>query len=92
MSILIKGMDKPTCYNCFARGNHYCRLLKENDSVWEYVTRYETSPYCPLVEVNEAEQTEPQTCSVNGRPYSECADCGNFRCMADEPQTDCAWK
>ena len=31
---------------------------------------------------------EPQTCSVNGRSYSECADCEYFRCTADEPQTD----
>lgn len=30
---------------------------------------------------------EPQTCSVNGRPYSKCADCEHFRCVADEPQT-----
>ena len=33
-------------------------------------------------------KTEPQTCSVNGRPYSECHTCGNFRCMADVPQTE----
>lgn len=31
---------------------------------------------------------EPQTCSVNGRPYSECADCEYFKCTADEPQTE----
>lgn len=38
-------------------------------------------------------QTKPlQTCSVNGRPYSECASCEHFRCTADEPQTDCPWK
>ena len=33
-------------------------------------------------------KTEPQTCSVNGRPYSECANCEHFRCTADEPQTE----
>ena len=34
-------------------------------------------------------QTEPlQTCSVNGRPYSECSSCEHFRCTADEPQTE----
>ena len=31
---------------------------------------------------------EPQTCSVSGRPYSECADCEYFKCTADEPQTE----
>ena len=34
-------------------------------------------------------KTEPQTCSVNGRPYSECGRCEHFKCTADEPQTDC---
>ena len=33
-------------------------------------------------------EDEPQTCSVSGRPYSECADCEHFRCTADEPQFD----
>ena len=31
-------------------------------------------------------KTEPQTCSVNGRPYSECGRCEHFKCTADEPQ------
>ena len=30
---------------------------------------------------------EPQKCSVNGRPYSECFSCEYFRCTADELQT-----
>jgi len=30
---------------------------------------------------------EPQTCSVNGRPY-DCGNCEYFRCTADEPQTE----
>ena len=33
-------------------------------------------------------EDESQTCSVNGRPYSECSDCEHFRCTADEPQTE----
>lgn len=33
-------------------------------------------------------KTESQTCSVNGRPYSECANCEHFRCTADEPQME----
>ena len=31
---------------------------------------------------------EPQTCSVNGRPYTDCCNCEHFRCTADEPQTE----
>ena len=31
---------------------------------------------------------EPQTCSVTGRPYSECGSCEHFKCTADEPQTE----
>ena len=34
---------------------------------------------------------EPQTCSVNGRPY-DCGNCEYHKCMADEPQTDCGWR
>lgn len=30
---------------------------------------------------------EPQTCSVNGRPY-DCGNCEYHKCMADEPQTE----
>ena len=34
-------------------------------------------------------RTEPlQTCSVNGRPYTDCCNCEYFKCTADEPQTD----
>ena len=44
---------------------------------------------CPFVEPKDESQTEPlQTCSVNGRPYSECSSCEHFRCTADEPQTE----
>ena len=39
--------------------------------------------------ISKMEQVdEPQTCSVNGRPYSECSSCEHFRCTADEPQTE----
>ena len=53
--------------------------------------RYETEGEC--IECHYEPKTEPlQTCSVNGRPYSDCSSCEHFRCTADEPQTDCAWK
>ncbi len=32
-------------------------------------------------------KTEPQTCSVNGRPY-DCEKCEYHKCTADEPQTE----
>lgn len=37
-------------------------------------------------DINVRSNDEPQTCSVSGRPYSECADCEHFKCTADEPQ------
>ena len=40
-------------------------------------------------DINVRSKDEPQTCSVSGRPYSECSDCEHFRCTADEPQTKC---
>ena len=36
---------------------------------------------------HEIAKDEPQTCSVNGRPY-DCGKCEYFRCTADEPQTE----
>lgn len=35
--------------------------------------------------IYEPIEDEPQTCSVNGRPY-DCGKCEYFRCTADEPQ------
>ena len=33
-------------------------------------------------------KTKSQTCSVNGRPYTDCCNCEYFKCTADEPQTE----
>ena len=42
-----------------------------------------------MEQVEDKPQTEPlHTCSVNGRPYSECSSCEHFKCTADEPQTE----
>ena len=38
-------------------------------------------------DINVRSKDEPQTCSVNGRPY-DCGSCEYFRCTADEPQTE----
>ena len=49
-----------------------------------------TTEWCKRQEVCRAYQPkdEPQTCSVNGRPYTDCGKCEYFRCTADEPQTE----
>ena len=36
---------------------------------------------------NKAFENEPQTCSVNGRPY-DCGNCEYHKCTADVPQTE----
>ena len=51
-----------------------------------------TEPTCSKMEqvdkdINVRSKDEPQTCSVNGRPY-DCGKCEYFRCTADEPQTE----
>ncbi len=69
------------------------KTCKENH--WEGC-RYEPLGYevtAVVGTIKDEPQTEPlQTCSVNGRPYSECSSCEHFKCTADEPQTDCPWK
>ena len=45
----------------------------------------QTEPTCSKMEQVE---DEPQTCSVNGRPYTDCCNCEYFKCTADEPQTE----
>ena len=66
------GSEKPN--NCDAcRFELYCPEMCEGCCEWD-------SHYEP--------KDEPQTCSVSGRPYSECSDCEYFRCTADEPQTE----
>ena len=52
-----------------------------------------TEPTCSKMEqvdkdINVRSKDEPQTCSVNGRPYTDCCNCEYFRCTADEPQTE----
>lgn len=50
--------------------------------------RYYTYVVCTAKECHYEPKTEPQICSVNGRPYSECGRCEFFKCTADEPQTE----
>ena len=38
-------------------------------------------------DINVRSKTEPQTCSVNGRPY-DCGKCEYHKCTADEPQME----
>lgn len=51
-----------------------------------------TEPTCSKMEqvdkdINVRSKDEPQTCSVNGRPY-DCGNCEYHKCTADEPQTE----
>ena len=48
-----------------------------------------TTEDCSTVPTSsKMEQVQPQTCSVNSRPYTDCCNCEHFRCTADEPQTE----
>ena len=54
--------------------------------------KLKVEPTCSKMEqvdkdINVRSKDEPQTCSVNGRPY-DCGKCEYFRCTADEPQTE----
>ena len=68
-----------------------CRKCKHIES--EHQTpiasdgKYYTYVVCTAKECNYELKDEPQTCSVNGRPY-DCGKCEYFRCTADEPQTE----
>ena len=71
-------------------------LNKQNETIYvlnllDETVEYhdvECDGYCLIDDIDDwlALQTEPQTCSVNGRPY-DCGNCEYFRCTADEPQT-----
>ena len=73
-------------------------LNKQNETIYvlnllEETVEYhdvECDGYCLIDDIDDwlALQTEPQTCSVNGRPYSECSSCEHSKCTADEPQTE----
>lgn len=56
-----------------------CGACKHSRITCRYMERGEPCKYEP--------KDEPQTCSVNGRPY-DCGNCEYFRCTADEPQTE----
>ena len=86
------------CYNCKRYETEgeciECHYEPKDEPQDEYAKEYEELGLRKLKELRKDEpQTEPlHTCSVNGRPYSECSSCENFKCTADEPQTDCPWK
>lgn len=74
MWMLREIMSLPNCNDCKRKDCSY-------KPKWGEHIRYN----CPL---HADRKTEPQTCSVNGRPY-DCGNCEYHKCMADEPQTDC---
>jgi hypothetical protein len=63
----------------------YKELTEDIDSLLTDRPRVNVMPYSDAME--RIRKTEPQTCSVNGRPY-DCGNCEYFRCTADEPQTE----
>ena len=64
--------------------------LEQTEPSCETCKLKDTTEWCKRQEVCRAYQPkdDPQTCSVNGRPYSECGRCEHFKCTADEPQTE----
>ena len=65
------------------------RLVKgsEEESEMERLERIDNEIEDAWARIRELTD-EPQTCSVNGRPYTDCCNCEYFRCTADEPQTN----
>ena len=63
----------------------YKELTEDIDSLMTDRPRVNVMSYTEATE--RMRKTEPQTCSVNGRPY-DCGNCEYFRCTADEPQAE----
>ena len=83
--------DHKGCKECIANAlDEHCipsQFKKQIED--ECAKEYEELGLKKLKELIEADRkTEPKTCSVNGRPYSECSSCEHFKCTADEPQMD----
>ena len=62
--------------------NRYC--IKDTTLGGDYFKA--DTPQTDVSDINVRSKDEPQKCSVNGRPYTECSACEHFRCMVDEPQ------
>ena len=62
--------------------------IKEEIQIEEYTRVFAEAYKQGFIDAMNMCKTEPQTCSVNGRPYSECSSCVNFKCMADELQKE----
>lgn len=72
---------------------HWIDILKSDLSDLQdkvgYADRKTEPTISKMEQVEDEPQTEPlQTCSVNGRPYTDCCNCEYFKCTADEPQTE----
>ena len=99
MKYILELEDEPN-KEYFGEGNYYrCKQIPYwsiSESMRNRLEPHDeadrkTEPTISKMEqVEDEPQTEPlHTCSVNGRPYSECSSCEHFKCTADEPQTDC---
>lgn len=87
-------------FNCFAYTDEEPKVEPQSiigESFPSYITEDRTTQVLDGWQAHPRTSTtavedEPQTCSVTGRPYSECGSCEHFKCTADETQTDCPWK
>ena len=77
----------PACDDCLdnplnkVKGSE--RLVKGSEQTEPTISKMEQVDK----DINVRSKDEPQTCSVNGRPY-DCGKCEYHKCTADEPQTE----
>ena len=97
-----KGRNRDRCVRCGKRYNFADKALSKAKAPYDLLCLAEvtTSGYMTHGNVKLCDEcmtellmwldrkTEPQTCSVNGRPYSECGKCEYHKCTADEPKTE----
>ena len=89
-------LTEPHIYGLFRKGelsdDDVKELKKQIGQIIEYADRKTEPQNCDdciwsVCNYNKAFEDEPQTCSVNGRPY-DCGNCEYHKCTADEPQTE----
>ncbi len=85
-NLFCEAEPQPRCPKCGKRG--YIRSLESMGVKLKHFDEYKWKCTNCNRYFKEEPKDEPQTCSVNGRPYSECADCEYFKCVADEPQIE----
>lgn len=96
MSIVIRGMDKPTdCGLCPFEDFGYCAVKGERNTSEKGI-----DDDCPLVEINEYTMKNGHKVVVADTPQTDCEKyLDKIRphdphkdWVEDDPQTDCGWK